>query len=106
MRFTALASSVLFAVVGLVSAVDNRLLYQFPAGDTLETFSADFEAACSTWQPAIDQGLTYARTLIEPGDWQGKNADTQAKIICSWTDGTNFPPFTVDVAASLGATPL
>ncbi|KAF7351960.1 Glycoside hydrolase family 81 protein [Mycena venus] len=104
MRFAVFASA-LFAAVGLVQAVDHRLLYIIPAGDTIDKFTADFTNACTNWQPALEQGLTFVEALVEPGDFSGKNADTEAKIICGFTDGTNFPVFTTDVAASLGATP-
>ncbi|KAJ6452501.1 hypothetical protein C8R45DRAFT_1223533 [Mycena sanguinolenta] len=106
MHFTTAFTTVLFAAVGLVRAVDNRLLYEIPAGDDMATFTADWTAACSTWAPAAAQGLTFNEAFINPGDFQGKNADTEALIFCSWTDGTTFTTFTTDVAASLGATEL
>ncbi|KAF7351935.1 Glycoside hydrolase family 81 protein [Mycena venus] len=81
MRSTALASA-LFAAVGLVHAVDNRLLYIIPAGDTIDTFTADFTDACTNWQPALNQGLTFVEALVEPGDFSGKNSDTEARIVC------------------------
>ncbi|KAJ7894244.1 hypothetical protein B0H14DRAFT_3125649 [Mycena olivaceomarginata] len=101
----ALSAAFLLAAVGLVHAVDDRLLYTIPAGDTMQTFTSDFTDACSTWPPAVNAGMTFVEALVEPGDFSGKNADTEAKIICGWTDGTTFPTFTEDVAASLGATP-
>ncbi|KAF7348530.1 Glycoside hydrolase family 81 protein [Mycena venus] len=104
MRFTIFASA-LFAAVGLVHAADDRLLFTIPAGDSMDKFTADFTDACTNWQPALDQGLTFVEALVEPGDFSGKNADTEAKIVCSFTDGTTIETFTNDVAASLGATP-
>ncbi|KAF8205908.1 hypothetical protein K438DRAFT_1931747 [Mycena galopus ATCC 62051] len=106
MRFTTAFASVLFAAVGLVQAVDDRLLYEIPAGDTIATFNADWTSTCSTWPPAVAQGLTFSEAFFQPGDFQGKNAATEALIFCAWTDGTTFPTFTTDVAASLGATEL
>ncbi|KAJ7931208.1 hypothetical protein B0H13DRAFT_1959440 [Mycena leptocephala] len=103
MRFTILAPFLL-ASLGLVRARDDRLLYTIPAGDSMDTFTADFETACSTWPPAIAAGLTFLDFLVEPGDFSGKNADTEARIVCAWTNGT-ITTFTEDVAASLGATP-
>ncbi|KAF7343296.1 Glycoside hydrolase family 81 protein [Mycena venus] len=107
MLFTVLAS-VLFANLGLVRAVDDRLPYWIPAGDTIATFTADFDNACATWPPAIAAGnLTFLFSLVEPGNFQGKNADTEALIACEWTDGVSTIPttFTTEIAAYLGATP-
>ncbi|KAJ7894817.1 hypothetical protein B0H13DRAFT_2035741 [Mycena leptocephala] len=70
------------------------------------TFINEFDEACSTWAPAIAAGLTWVQSLVEPGDFSGKNPDTEAKIVCAWTDGTTITTFTQDVAASLGATPV
>ncbi|KAJ7182946.1 hypothetical protein C8R43DRAFT_1101177 [Mycena crocata] len=105
MHFAVLAPF-LCAAFGLVRAVDDRLLYQIPAGETIDTFTSDFETTCTSWAPAIDAGLTFSNFLVQPGDFQGKNADTEAKIVCAWTDGTTITTFTEDVAAELGATQL
>ncbi|KAK7059690.1 glycoside hydrolase family 81 protein [Favolaschia claudopus] len=106
MRFTTLAVSVIFAAVGVI-ARDDRLLYNIPAGDSMDQFTADFQSLCSTWHPAIHgDSLTFVQALVQPGDYQGNNADTEAKIVCSWQDPDgNIVTFTEDVAASLGATP-
>ncbi|KAJ7885178.1 hypothetical protein B0H14DRAFT_1367669 [Mycena olivaceomarginata] len=104
MQFTAIFASVVLAAVGLVQAVDDRLLFTIPAGDSIDTFTADFTDACTNWAPAVDAGLTFVEALVEPGDFSGKHADT--RLVCSFTDGTTFPTFTTDVATSLGATPL
>ncbi|KAJ7935903.1 hypothetical protein B0H13DRAFT_1854015 [Mycena leptocephala] len=103
MRFTALIPLVLSAV-GLVHAIDRRLLYAIPAGDTMDSFTSDFDEACATWPPAIDAGLTFAEAFLQPGDFGGNHSDTEAKIFCLWTDGTTFTEFTTAVADSLGAT--
>ncbi|KAJ7033154.1 hypothetical protein C8F04DRAFT_1105302 [Mycena alexandri] len=104
MQFTIFASF-LFAAVGLVAAADDRLLFTIPYGDSIDTFTSDFQTACSTWQPAIDAGLTLVNDLVEAGDFSGKNADTEARLVCAWSDGTTITTFTTDVATSLGATP-
>ncbi|KAJ7061503.1 hypothetical protein C8F01DRAFT_1137606 [Mycena amicta] len=105
MHFTALVSFLVVAA-GFVRAADDRLLYKIPAGDTIDQFTSDFNTACSTWQPAIDQGLTFVEALVEPGDFSGKNADTEAKIVCAWENSNDvITTFTEDVATSLGATP-
>ncbi|KAJ6502692.1 hypothetical protein C8R47DRAFT_1210760 [Mycena vitilis] len=66
-------------------------------------FTTDFENTCTTWPPAVAAGFTFENYLVEAGDYQGKNADTQAKIFCVWLDGTVQTPFTSEVAVSLGA---
>ncbi|KAJ7171467.1 hypothetical protein C8R46DRAFT_1217028 [Mycena filopes] len=96
---------VLCAAFGVVHAADDRLLFTIPAGDTIEQFSADFQSTCAAWPPAVAAGLTFLDSLVEPGDFQGKNADTEAKIVCAWTDSTGaITTFTTEVATSLGAT--
>ncbi|KAJ7225130.1 hypothetical protein B0H12DRAFT_1149520 [Mycena haematopus] len=107
MRSTiAFAASVVFAAIGLVRATDDRLLYEIPAGDTIAEFTVDWTTTCSTWPPAIAEGLTFSEAYINAGDYQGKNKDTEALIFCAWTDGTTYPTFTTEVAASLGATQI
>ncbi|KAJ7698647.1 hypothetical protein B0H17DRAFT_1196747 [Mycena rosella] len=103
MRFAVLLPF-LCAGLGLVRARDDRLLYTIPAGDSIDTFTSDFDDACATWAPAVNAGLTFVESLVEPGDFSGKNPDTEARIVCSFTNGT-ITTFTTDVAASLGATP-
>ncbi|KAJ6502945.1 hypothetical protein C8R47DRAFT_219681 [Mycena vitilis] len=103
MRFSVLASFV-FASVGLALAADDRLLFTISAGETMSDFTTDFETACSTWAPAVAAGLTFVDFLVEAGDFQGKNADTEARLVCAWTNGA-IQTFTTDLATSLGATP-
>ncbi|KAJ7723374.1 hypothetical protein B0H16DRAFT_1895815 [Mycena metata] len=106
MRFTLFTTSLLFAAVGLVSAADDRLLFTIPSGESIDAFTADFQTACSTWGPAVAAGLTFVSDLVEPGDFSGKNADTEARLVCAWEDSTGkITTFTTDVATSLGATP-
>ncbi|KAJ7255283.1 hypothetical protein C8J57DRAFT_605480 [Mycena rebaudengoi] len=105
MRFSTILPFVC-ASIGLVRAEDFRLLFTIPAGDDMATFEADFANACTSWAPAEDAGLTLVSFHTQPGDFSGNNADTQIKISCVWTDGTTKTPFTKDVAASLGATPV
>ncbi|KAJ7909381.1 hypothetical protein B0H13DRAFT_2014416 [Mycena leptocephala] len=93
--------SLLSAAVGFVHAIDNRLLYTIPAGDDMVEFAVAFGNACASWQPAIAAGLTFGGFIVEPGDFRGNNPDTEAKIVCGWSNGMTF---TKDVAASLGAT--
>ncbi|KAJ6616459.1 hypothetical protein B0H10DRAFT_1949107 [Mycena sp. CBHHK59/15] len=94
--------------IGLVHAIDNRLLFTIPAGETMDTFEVDFDNTCSTWGPAADEGLTFISTLFEPGDFSGKNKDTEARLVCSWYNASDPVykdiTFTVAVAEYLGAT--
>ncbi|KAJ6532714.1 hypothetical protein DFH09DRAFT_1182032 [Mycena vulgaris] len=94
------------ASIGLVHAVDDRLLFAIPSGETMDDFTTAFQTACQTWAPAAEAGLTFEEALVEPGDFRGANPTTEAKLVCSWTNGTTFPTFTTDVAESLGATLL
>ncbi|KAJ7634963.1 hypothetical protein FB45DRAFT_1002412 [Roridomyces roridus] len=103
MQFTTLLSIAL-ASFGLVRAADNRLLFTIPAGTTVDAFTSSFEAACDSWAPAVAAGLTLQTDLVEAGDFSGQNADTEVRLVCSWTDGTTATLFTTDVAESLGAT--
>ncbi|KAF7312920.1 Glycoside hydrolase family 81 protein [Mycena kentingensis (nom. inval.)] len=110
MRFTLSALAVALAAALGAHAVDNRLLYNLPADVDPQTFTVSFGNACASWAPAIEAGLTFQSFQVQPGDFQGNNADTQAKIFCTWNhDGdTSFPSqvsFTADVAESVGATP-
>ncbi|KAJ7676719.1 hypothetical protein DFH06DRAFT_1168895 [Mycena polygramma] len=101
MRLTSLAP---FVFATLVRAVDYRLLYEIPTGDTMEEFTTDFDNICITWPPAVAAGLTFGGYLVEPDDYSGHNADTEAKIYCVWENGPTRVPFTEDVATFLGAT--
>ncbi|KAJ7042946.1 hypothetical protein C8F04DRAFT_1251757 [Mycena alexandri] len=92
MRFT-----VFFAPVGLVSAADDRLLFAIPSGDSIDTFT-------SKHQPAIDADLTLVDIVVEAGDFSGNNADTEARLVCAWTDGTTVTTLT-NVATSMTFTP-
>ncbi|KAJ6616457.1 hypothetical protein B0H10DRAFT_2219470 [Mycena sp. CBHHK59/15] len=91
-----------------VYAVDNRLLYTIPAGDTIDAFRSQFEKTCSTWRPAKRAGLKFRGVLFEPGDYSGKHTDMEARIVCSWynTSTPNAPSvtYTRAVAEHLGAT--
>ncbi|KAJ6491339.1 hypothetical protein C8R47DRAFT_1272041 [Mycena vitilis] len=102
MRFTVLASFA-FASLSLVLARDDRLLFTIPSEETIDEFTTEFEDACSVWSPAVAASLTFLDYLVEAGDFQGKNADTEARLVCAWTNGT-IQTFTTDVATSLGAT--
>ncbi|KAF8172946.1 hypothetical protein K438DRAFT_1850891 [Mycena galopus ATCC 62051] len=112
MRFTFAIASVLFAAAGLVRAEDYRLLYQIPAGDTIDTFTTDFTNTCSTWKSGVAAGLDFIEAYIQPGDYTGANADTEALIFCTWANanpvvvGTTVTTYTECAAGYLGATQL
>ncbi|KAK7043257.1 hypothetical protein VNI00_008611 [Paramarasmius palmivorus] len=98
----------LAGIFGIVQAVDNRLLFQVPDGETVAAFGEQFTNSCETWSPAIDEGLTLQTIYVQPGDFRGENADTQVRLICSYHDDDSGETvtFTEDVAESLGATQL
>jgi hypothetical protein len=52
--------------------------YAFPSQilTTLAEPYPRFDEACSTWAPAITAGLTWVQSLVEPGDFSGKNPDS------------------------------
>ncbi|KAJ7723371.1 hypothetical protein B0H16DRAFT_1737221 [Mycena metata] len=108
-----MAGIAVFAITGtLVQAMDSRLLYTIPKGESMKGFTDCFEQTCTkgTWKPPPPRGLTFRGFLVEPGDYSGKNADTEAKIVCSWYNASAPGPsqpsitFTAQVAEYLGAT--
>ncbi|KAF9264093.1 hypothetical protein L218DRAFT_1076659 [Marasmius fiardii PR-910] len=102
MRFSTVFFSIA-SLVGLATAVDNRLLFQVPEGENTTTFRPQFEETCTTWPDAA--GLTLQNVYYVPGDFSGKNTDTQVKLICSYHDDAGkATTFTEQVATSLGAT--
>ncbi|KAJ7453788.1 hypothetical protein FB451DRAFT_1408667 [Mycena latifolia] len=104
MRFAVLPF--LLAGLGLVHAADDRLLYKIPNVGALDTFASDFATTCATWEPAIHgESIIFTEALVQAGDFSGNNADSEARVVCAWTNGITIKTFTADVAASLGATP-
>ncbi|KAJ7658289.1 hypothetical protein DFH06DRAFT_1196537 [Mycena polygramma] len=109
MRFATL-TSLLLAGAGLVAAEDFRQLFAIPAGTTVAAFTPVFVSTCSTWYPAENgDSLHLLEAQVTPGDFQGKNTDTEALLICTWVGPTAGDPvqdFTADVAEAVGATPI
>ncbi|KAF5346927.1 hypothetical protein D9758_010158 [Tetrapyrgos nigripes] len=97
---------IIASFVGLSAAVDNRLLYQIPKGTNIDLFKTQFTSLCQKW-PTCDNSLTFSNIIYQPGDFQGKNNQTEVKIACSYmdTDGT-IVTFTKEIAEGLGAIPL
>ncbi|KAF7365897.1 Glycoside hydrolase family 81 protein [Mycena venus] len=92
-------------------AVDDRLLVQIPSVDGMSAFTDAWADVCTLWPPFNTNGLpnpgmSLVSSLVEPGDFSGNNADTEAKVVCTWTDGTKLIPITPDVANFIGATLL
>ncbi|KAJ7512870.1 hypothetical protein B0H11DRAFT_1947750 [Mycena galericulata] len=106
MRSNAILLPFLISALGVVRAEDYRLLYEIPHGESMATFNTTFEFVCAIWPPAKFSGLKFQGALVEPGDYSGKNATTEAKIFCTWTNGTTVTPYTTEVAAFLGAKPV
>ncbi|KAJ7154744.1 hypothetical protein C8R46DRAFT_1227562 [Mycena filopes] len=96
---------------GGVQAIDNRLLYTIPKGETMTQFTKCFEKTCTNgaWKPPPPKGLTFRGFIVEPGDYSGKNADKEAKIVCSWYNASSTAnpnpsiTFTTEVADYLDA---
>ncbi|KAJ7628757.1 hypothetical protein FB45DRAFT_43856 [Roridomyces roridus] len=107
MRATFAISTLLFAAVGLVQARDDRELFTIPSTTTMDAFTKAFTTECNTWAPALGAGLVQASDLVELGDFQGKNTDTEVRLVCSYWDGSDpstIELFTEDIAEGLGAT--
>ncbi|KAJ7023680.1 hypothetical protein C8F04DRAFT_1133620 [Mycena alexandri] len=109
MRFATL-TSFLFAGVSLVAAEDFRQLFAIPSGETIAAFTTNFVSTCSTWFPAESgDSLHLLEARVTPGDFQGKNVDTEALLVCTWVGPSAGDPvqdFTVAVAEAVGATPI
>ncbi|KAJ7245928.1 hypothetical protein B0H12DRAFT_1127195 [Mycena haematopus] len=105
-----------YAVFGLVQAVpqpraDDRLLVKIPSVDGMDAFTDAWTDVCTLWPPFNTDGLpkpghTLVSSLVEPGDFSGNYATTEAKVVCSWDVGTTLTPITADVANFVGATLL
>ncbi|KAJ7436032.1 hypothetical protein FB451DRAFT_1308069 [Mycena latifolia] len=92
-------------------AVDDRLLVQIPSVDGMNAFTDAWTDVCTLWPPfntnaVPNPGMSLVSSLVEPGDFSGNNADTEAKVVCTWTDGTKLIAITPDVADFVGATLL
>ncbi|KAJ6572045.1 hypothetical protein B0H19DRAFT_1132337 [Mycena capillaripes] len=106
----ALRALYLLAIIVGVRAPDNRLLYTIPKNESIDTFRTCFEQTCTkgTWKPPPPKDLTFRGYIFEPGDFSGKNTDTEARIVCSWHNASEPNStsvlFTTQVAKYLGAT--
>ncbi|KAJ7917341.1 hypothetical protein B0H13DRAFT_2322440 [Mycena leptocephala] len=84
MRFAFLLP-ILLADASLVSASDDRLLYTIPHPGAMDSFASDFGTTCATWEPAIHgASLIFSEALVEPGDFSGKNNQTQALLVADF----------------------
>ncbi|KAJ7334021.1 hypothetical protein DFH08DRAFT_879937 [Mycena albidolilacea] len=99
------------ALPNVHARVDDRLLFQIPSFDGMSAFTDAWTDVCTLWPPFNTNGLPKAgfslvSLLVEPGDFSGNNADTEAKVVCTWTEGAGLIPITTDVANAIGATLL
>ncbi|KAJ7249106.1 hypothetical protein B0H12DRAFT_1234783 [Mycena haematopus] len=120
------------AAFGLVQAlpqpqVDARPLVQIPSVDGMDAFTVRatgnarttykilttlrWADVCTLWPPfntggLPDAGHTLVSSLVEPGDFSGNNAATEARVVCAWDVGTTLTDITADVANFVGATVL
>ncbi|EIN06482.1 hypothetical protein PUNSTDRAFT_127252 [Punctularia strigosozonata HHB-11173 SS5] len=104
MRFSAAgALAATFALLSCAQAIDLRELYTFPGGNGL-TFCKAWKCACINYTPS-DSTLSFQAAYCHPGDYQGKNNNTEALAYCSFTAGTAPVAFSDTIASELGATP-
>ncbi|KAJ7878426.1 hypothetical protein B0H13DRAFT_2346559 [Mycena leptocephala] len=102
------------AALGLVQAlptVDDRLLVQIPSVDGMSAFTDAWADVCTLWPPFNgisfpNPGMSLVSSSVEPGDFSGQNAETEAKVVCSWKNGTTLIVITPDVVDFIGATLL
>ncbi|KAJ6600603.1 hypothetical protein DFH09DRAFT_1070390 [Mycena vulgaris] len=105
---------ILCAALGLVQAsptVDDRLLVQIPSVDGIDAFTDAWTDVCTLWPPFNAEGLpkpglSLVSSLVKRGDFSGNNADTEARVVCTWANGTTPVVITPDVANFIGATRL
>ncbi|KAF7292809.1 hypothetical protein MIND_01179800 [Mycena indigotica] len=89
----------------LVAATDiPPIVINIPSDVEEFTFWDEYLNACESWQPAIDQGLIFDFGSV--GITQPRN-DSRAEVQCQFdgAEGSLFT-FALDVALSLGATPV
>ncbi|AFR92716.1 hypothetical protein C343_00600 [Cryptococcus neoformans C23] len=95
--------TVLLSITGLVSAVDYRLLVNKPSCQTMDQFRYNFETLCPVF--AISNTSKYEGGLyFYSGDYQGQNAETQARVFCTYVNTTDNSvyPVTSELVTSLG----
>ncbi|WVQ82833.1 hypothetical protein IAT38_004966 [Cryptococcus sp. DSM 104549] len=99
-------SAILASILALAgaSAADYRLLLNKPDCVTMDNFAANFRKLC----PVFDTTGTGTQRgeLFRPGDFQGKNNDTQALAFCTYVSNVDASVYTVtrELAESLGGT--
>ncbi|KAE8260364.1 hypothetical protein A4X09_0g6718 [Tilletia walkeri] len=81
MRFI-LAAATILGLASAAAAIDARVLVGFP------TFCDRWNSACKAYKPT-DPGLVFRGTLCEPGDYQGKSMDSEARVFCSFVQKTS-----------------
>ncbi|KAJ6537996.1 hypothetical protein B0H19DRAFT_1270375 [Mycena capillaripes] len=110
MRFiTLLAPLPTFATLVLSAAVPthDQHLVLIPDVDGMNAFIDVFSDACTLWPPFQNiAGLSLQTLNVVPGDFSGLNLDSEAIVICEWTDGVTTKPITSDVVAFVGATQI
>ncbi|WVQ72193.1 hypothetical protein IAR50_001739 [Cryptococcus sp. DSM 104548] len=97
---TVLASLALLLSPAL--AADYRLLVNKPDCQSIDQFRFNFETLCPVFDSSSNN--TYQGVLFEAGDYSGDNKDTQARVFCTYTNGTDGSVYTVttDLTTSLG----
>ncbi|AAW41072.1 hypothetical protein CNBA5500 [Cryptococcus deneoformans B-3501A] len=99
--FTALIA--LLSTTSLVLATDYRLLVNKPSCQTIDQFRFNFETLCPVFETS--NTTEYKGGLyFYPGDYQGQNADTQARVFCTYVNSTDNVVYSVtsELVTSLG----
>ncbi|KDN50419.1 hypothetical protein K437DRAFT_255137 [Tilletiaria anomala UBC 951] len=86
----------------LTKRVDNRQLVSFQGGDGA-AFCKAWKCACVNYEPT-NTALYFQATYCQPGDFSGKNTNTEARVYCTFTDGTTQTQVVKHIAAETGAT--
>ncbi|KAJ6511500.1 hypothetical protein C8R47DRAFT_1207833 [Mycena vitilis] len=110
MRFAIFFLPALYAAAAQAAVItrvtDQQLLVKIPSVDGASAFKK-FTDVCTLWPPFQNiAGLSLKTLNIVAGDFSGLNQNTEAIVICTWTDGTNLKPITQDVVSFIGATTL
>ncbi|KAF8157453.1 hypothetical protein K438DRAFT_1986577 [Mycena galopus ATCC 62051] len=111
MQFTVILSIFCVAFTGLVQAAptsNDDVLVQIPSVDGMSAFIDAWIDVCTLWPPFNTDGLpkpgmTLISSNVVPGDFSGLNLQTEAIVLCGWTNGTTPVDITFDVADAIGA---
>ncbi|PWN95766.1 hypothetical protein FA09DRAFT_340712 [Tilletiopsis washingtonensis] len=95
----------LFSALMLVSAIDERVLVKFNDSKGGVDYCKQWKCACVNYQPK-DTSYEFAVSgaYCNPGDFQGRNPDSEAKVYCVFTNGKDTKTVNKHIAAATGGT--